>query len=73
VQRGSARGFELAPAGDPLRNTLARECELTREVIRLNCELLNADFRAIEARLALRFTLMVIAWGAATAVLIINR
>jgi len=72
VQRGSARRFELAPAGEPLRSAIAQECKLTREVIRLNCELLKADVRALEARLTLRFTLMVIAWVAATAVLIVN-
>lgn len=73
MKRGPARHFELSPPVDPLRKAIARECELTREVFRLNCELLKADLRALEARLTLRFTLMVIAWVTASAVLIINR
>jgi hypothetical protein len=38
-----------------------------------DCELLKADLRVLEARLTLRFTLMVIAWVTASAILIINR
>lgn len=66
--------------GDEFRSTLAGECERTRELIRFNAELLrtdlrtlSADLRAFEARLTLRFDLMVIAWVAASAVLILNR
>lgn len=67
-------------AGDEFRSTLARECEWTREVIRLNTELLkadlrtlSADLRVLEARLTLRLGTMFLAWFAAAAVLILNR
>jgi hypothetical protein len=47
------------PAGqETLRSALAREGELTREVIRLNCELVKTDLRAMEARLTLRVCVM---------------
>ena len=73
VQHRPARRFEPLPLSRAPRSAAARESDLTCEIIRLNGELLRADMRALEARLTLRFTLMVIAWVAAVAVLIINR